>query len=129
ATGKSDGRQQIGSSARHSGPDGPENAAIHGAVAWLRHCPADRTSERERPEPEPGHDLSGTVAPATARMDQGRMGHVRDRTPGKVLFAEPQRTKADRRGNRELGADCSHDGTFSCAVGIGAGKWSGYGCY
>src|SRR3954467_9314366 len=43
---------QIGSSAGHAGPDGPEDAGRHGATTRLWDCPAHRTDQRRVAAPE-----------------------------------------------------------------------------
>src|SRR3979411_1469782 len=90
-----------------------------GAIARLWRSTADRTSHGEHGPSQPGNHLSNSASPGTASVGQGRMGYLGDWTSGQVLLAAPQREKADRAGDRGLGAHRCHHGALPFPVELG----------
>ena len=64
-------------------------------------------------------NLSCSIAPGTASVGKGRMGHFRNQPPGQVLFTDPIGAQSDGAGNRELGTHCCNDGAFPGPVELG----------
>src|SRR5688572_8280503 len=57
-----------------------------------------------RPADQPGIALPGAASARAARMDRGRLGHLRKQPPRQVLSPHIARAEAARRGARELAA-------------------------
>jgi len=63
---------------------------------------------------QPGHALSGTVAPGTAGMDLLQMGFIGEQPQSQVLRSDADRPKTIARRNRKLG---TNDGAYDAPAG------------
>src|SRR5262244_2714534 len=100
--GRHRGREEVGRTARHAGPDDSENAARAGPLARVWYRAPSRAGESRRAAAERGHRVHVSAAAAAAGLDHGRVGHIGEQPQGKVLRHHRARTDATRGGNGEL---------------------------
>src|SRR6266850_901850 len=104
-----DGSSARRSAARHAGPDCFEDSRSAGTAARLLHCATHPAGLGRSAPSQPGHALSGTVAPGTARMDLLEMGFFGEQPQSQILLVDAVGPETIARGDRELGANDGAD--------------------
>src|SRR5579871_533312 len=102
---RADAGSEIGSFARHTRPDGVEDARRFGPAARIRNFAAHRAGQRGSFAAQRRHRLRFVAPASTESMDIGNLGNLRKQSQGEVLCNHAVRPQTVKQGNGKLAAN------------------------